>query len=73
MTHSGRQFGGAPNIPVRQEHTGLPSTTLQSELAPHGDGTHGFVGGAGVGTVTSWHTFFYIKTFIWRWKTAERK
>jgi hypothetical protein len=43
-------LGGAPNIPVRQEQTGRPSTTRHSELAPQGDGTHGFVGGAGLGS-----------------------
>lgn len=44
MTHSGRQFGGAPSIPCKQEHTGLLSITLHSALAPQGDGTHGLVG-----------------------------
>ena len=55
IRHSGRQFGGAPNIPVRHEQTGRSSTTRQSALAPQGDGTHGFAGGAGLGsTEKSW-------------------
>lgn len=41
MTHSGRQFGGAPYIPGRQEQTARSSTTLHSAFAPHGDGTQG--------------------------------
>jgi len=36
---------------VRHEQTGRSSTTRQSELAPQGDGTHGFVGGAGLGSM----------------------
>lgn len=47
IRHSGRQFGGAPNIPTKQEHTARLSTALHSAFAPHGDGIHGVVGGAG--------------------------
>lgn len=41
MEHSGRQFGGAPYIPGRQEHTARSPTALHSALAPHGEGTQG--------------------------------
>lgn len=47
IKHSGRQFGGAPYIPVRQEQTALFSRTLQSAFDPHGDGIHGETGGDG--------------------------
>lgn len=48
MMHSGRQLGGAPSMPDRQEQTGRLSTTRHSALEPHGDGTHGFIGLIGV-------------------------
>lgn len=47
IKHSGRQFGGAPYIPVRQEQTARFSTTLHSAFGPHGDGIHGETGGDG--------------------------
>lgn len=47
MMHSGRQFGGAPNIPGRQEHTALESTGRHSALGPQGDGIQGVTGGLG--------------------------
>jgi hypothetical protein len=46
LEHSGRQFGGAPNIPGTHEHTERSFWTLQWLLGPHGDGTHGFLGGS---------------------------
>lgn len=47
IKHSGRQFGGAPNIPGRHEHTARLSETLQSAFDPHGDGIQGDTGGVG--------------------------
>lgn len=47
MTHSGLQFGGKPNIPMRQEHTGLESISRQSAFGPQGDGMHGFLRSSG--------------------------
>lgn len=44
MVHSGRQFGGVPMYPARQEHEGLSRIFLHSENGPHGDGTQGFIG-----------------------------
>lgn len=44
MMHSGRQFGGAPSIPAKQEHTGLPSISLQSAFNPQGEGMQGVLG-----------------------------
>lgn len=40
--HSGRQFGGAPIIPVEHEHASCPWISRQIELGPQGDGVHGF-------------------------------
>lgn len=48
IKHSGRQFGGVPNIPITQEHTARFSTTLHSAFAPQGDGTHGDLDGGAV-------------------------
>lgn len=47
ITHSGRQFGGAPNIPSTQLQTARSSSTRHTELAPHGDGTQGLTGTSG--------------------------
>lgn len=47
IKHSGRQLGGAPSMPGKQEHTALSLTVLHSELDPHGEGTHGDIGGNG--------------------------
>jgi len=52
ITHSGRQFGGAPNIPGAQEHSARLFTLRQTELEPHGLGRQGSAwrsasGGAG--------------------------
>lgn len=42
-THSGRQpeSPASPIVPLGQEHTAFPATTLQSAPGPHGDGVHG--------------------------------
>lgn len=45
MAHSGLQYGAAPSIPGKQEHTGLESITLHSAFGPQGDGIHGLIGG----------------------------
>lgn len=42
ITHSGRQFGGAPSIPNAHEQTARPSNTWHSELGPHVPNKHGF-------------------------------
>lgn len=42
MIHSGRQFGGAPSIPMAHEQTARWSSSRHSELAPHGLGIHGW-------------------------------
>jgi len=47
MRHSGRQLGGAPNMPEVHEHTARESTTRHSELGPQGDGIHGLMGAGG--------------------------
>lgn len=47
--HSGRQAGGEPRKPAKQEQIGLPaSPTLQLLLGPHGVGQHGVVGREGL-------------------------
>ena len=52
VTHSGRQFGGAPLYPGAHEHIGLLPKGLHLELGPHGDGSHGLLGfGFGGGIV----------------------
>ena len=38
VTHSGRQFGGAPIMSGRHEHEGLPFRLIQLALGPQGDG-----------------------------------
>lgn len=56
ITHSGRQFGGEPIYPVKQEHEGcLLCEARHCEFGPHGEGWHGSfsastgsVGGAAV-------------------------
>lgn len=30
----------------KHEHDGVPPTSLHCEYGPHGDGTHGFLGGS---------------------------
>lgn len=50
MTHSGRQFGGAPNMPGKQEHTALSSTERHSAFGPQGDGMQGVAGGCNLGS-----------------------
>ena len=40
-------MSGSPSYPLGQEHTGLSTRTLQSAFNPHGDGSHGSIGGAG--------------------------
>lgn len=47
ITHSGRQFGGAPSIPKAQEQTARPSNSWHSEFAPHTPNRHGFTLGEG--------------------------
>lgn len=42
ITHSGRQFGGVPNIPNEHEQTGRPSITWHSEFGPQAPDRHGF-------------------------------
>lgn len=37
-THSGRQFGGYPTYPNKQEHATWPLTFLHWLLGPHGEG-----------------------------------
>lgn len=44
LTHSGLQLGGEPIKPGKQLQAGEPSTTLHSELRPHGLGWQGFLG-----------------------------
>lgn len=44
MEHSGRQLGGVPNIPGRQEQMARLLTGWHSAFAPHGDGIHGVLG-----------------------------
>ena len=51
IKHSGRQFGGAPMFPLVQEHIGRSPKALQTELGPHGLGTHGSLGREGVSTL----------------------
>lgn len=50
MTHSGRQLGGAPNIPGRQEQTARSSTERHSAFGPQGDGMQGVIGGFSFGS-----------------------
>lgn len=42
VTHSGRQFGGEPMWLGKHEQIAWLSFTRHCELAPQGDGTHGF-------------------------------
>lgn len=43
-THSGRQpVYGSPKYSGRQRHEPTPLRSLQTALAPHGDGEHGFI------------------------------
>lgn len=51
MTHSGRQFGGAPSIPVTHEQIARSPWTRHTELGPHGEGTQGFTGTGGTRAV----------------------
>lgn len=46
MEHSGRQLGGVPNIPARQEQIARLLTGWHSAFAPQGDGIHGVLGGS---------------------------
>lgn len=41
MTHSGRQFGGAPMYPGKHWHEGVPPWLRQVDEGPHGFGWHG--------------------------------
>lgn len=67
MAHSGRQYGGAPSIPVKQEQTGLKSTTLHSAFGPHGEGTHGLIGGL-IGLISKKKkNHYYSVYFILTW------
>lgn len=43
ITHSGRQFGGAPSIPNEHEQTARFSIWWHSLFGPHGDGIHGLM------------------------------
>ena len=47
ITHSGRQLGGAPNMPGAQEQMALVSTSRHSALGPQGLGRQGVILGAG--------------------------
>lgn len=53
MTHSGRQFGGAPTYPGRHEQAGLLPLFWHWALGPQGEGTQGSLscstGGGGGG------------------------
>jgi hypothetical protein len=40
VTHSGRQFGGAPFISGKHEQLALPLLILHIEFGPHGEGRH---------------------------------
>lgn len=60
ITHSGLQFGGVPNIPIKHEHTALVSCTRQSEFGPHGDGIQGLDGTTGFRAVKGMQ-----KSFAW--------
>lgn len=42
VMHSGRQLGGLPKYSSEQAHEGEPAISLQTELGPHGEGSHGF-------------------------------
>lgn len=49
-THSGRQLGGTPMYPSKQEHVGRSPVTRHTLFGPHGDGMHGLTGfGASIG------------------------
>lgn len=64
ITHSGRQFGGAPSIPNEHEQTALASSSLHSEFGPHGDGIQGFTflgGSIAVIKISDW----FIKFAFW--------
>lgn len=41
-THSGLQFGGLPENPVKHEQEGASPISWQIEFGPQGDGTQGF-------------------------------
>jgi hypothetical protein len=49
LTHSGLQFGGDPVKAGRHEQDGLSPATWHAAFGPHGEGWHGFVGGASEG------------------------
>lgn len=57
IKHSGRHFGGDPNIPGKHEQTAWSLITLQLAFAPQGDGTQGDTGG--VGDFSKIMTYFY--------------
>lgn len=40
VVHSGRQVGGTPTYPDKQEQTACSLTSRHCELAPQGDGWH---------------------------------
>lgn len=42
LTHSGRQFGGAPIYSGKHEHDGEVPWTWHWEYGPQGEGKHGF-------------------------------
>lgn len=42
--HSGRQLGGEPINPGKQEQDGESPIALHSEFAPQGEGWQGFIG-----------------------------
>lgn len=46
IIHSGRQFGGVPMYDDKHEHDGLLPEDIHWEFGPHGEGTHGFLGGS---------------------------
>lgn len=50
MVHSGLQYGGLPSKPGIQEQDGTPPISRQSELGPHGELMHGFIGNSGFGS-----------------------
>lgn len=61
IRHSGLQFGGAPNMPGRQEQTGRWSTTRHWELPPQGEGMQGFSTSTGTfGTVKQSRYIYYF-------------
>lgn len=64
ITHSGRQFGGAPSIPKAHEHTARLSSSRHSAFGPQGLGMQGLTFRGGSGSIAACSYTYYISINI---------